>query len=110
MTRAGTDHAALLHRAARDRRNYTREDCAITSCTNTSNPSVMIGAGLVAKKAVEAGLSEAGRIMLAGAERIRQLESDVRAERARVDRITAGYSRLMEQAAELVGEAARLVA
>lgn len=30
---------------------------AITSCTNTSNPSVMIGAGLVAKKAVEAGLS-----------------------------------------------------
>ena len=78
VTRAGTDHAALLHRAARDRRNYTREDCA--------------------------------RIMLAGAERIRQLESDVRAERARVDRITAGYSRLMEQAAELVGEAARLVA
>jgi aconitate hydratase len=30
---------------------------AITSCTNTSNPSVMIGAALVAKKAVEAGLS-----------------------------------------------------
>ncbi|XP_059149741.1 cytoplasmic aconitate hydratase-like isoform X2 [Physella acuta] len=30
---------------------------AITSCTNTSNPSVMLGAGLVAKKAVEAGLS-----------------------------------------------------
>jgi aconitate hydratase len=30
---------------------------AITSCTNTSNPSVMIGAGLLAKKAVEAGLS-----------------------------------------------------
>jgi len=30
---------------------------AITSCTNTSNPSVMIAAGLVAKKAVEAGLS-----------------------------------------------------
>ena len=29
---------------------------AITSCTNTSNPSVMIGAGLVAKKAVEKGL------------------------------------------------------
>ena len=26
---------------------------AITSCTNTSNPSVMIGAGLLAKKAVE---------------------------------------------------------
>ncbi|MBI3313236.1 MAG: aconitate hydratase AcnA [Candidatus Omnitrophica bacterium] len=30
---------------------------AITSCTNTSNPQVMIGAGLVAKKAVEKGLS-----------------------------------------------------
>jgi aconitate hydratase len=30
---------------------------AITSCTNTSNPSVMIAAGLVAKKAVERGLS-----------------------------------------------------
>ena len=30
---------------------------AITSCTNTSNPSVMIGAGLVAKKAIERGLT-----------------------------------------------------
>ncbi len=30
---------------------------AITSCTNTSNPSVMIGAGLLAKKAVSRGLS-----------------------------------------------------
>jgi len=30
---------------------------AITSCTNTSNPSVMIAAGLVAKKAVEKGLA-----------------------------------------------------
>lgn len=29
---------------------------ALTSCTNTSNPSVMIGAGLIAKKAVEKGL------------------------------------------------------
>jgi len=29
---------------------------AITSCTNTSNPSVLIGAGLLAKKAVEKGL------------------------------------------------------
>ncbi len=29
---------------------------AITSCTNTSNPSVMVGAGLMAKKAVELGL------------------------------------------------------
>jgi aconitate hydratase len=30
---------------------------AITSCTNTSNPSVMIGAGLLAKKAIEKGLT-----------------------------------------------------
>ncbi|MEI8056867.1 MAG: aconitate hydratase AcnA [Actinomycetes bacterium] len=30
---------------------------AITSCTNTSNPSVMVAAGLLAKKAVERGLS-----------------------------------------------------
>ena len=30
---------------------------AITSCTNTSNPSVMIGAGLLARKAVERGLT-----------------------------------------------------
>jgi aconitate hydratase len=29
---------------------------AITSCTNTSNPSVMLGAGIVAKKAIERGL------------------------------------------------------
>ena len=29
---------------------------AITSCTNTSNPSVMVGAGILAKKAVERGL------------------------------------------------------
>lgn len=32
---------------------------AITSCTNTSNPSVMIGAGLVAKRALEKGLTVA---------------------------------------------------
>ena len=31
---------------------------AITSCTNTSNPSVMLGAGLLAKKAVEKGLAQ----------------------------------------------------
>ena len=31
--------------------------CAITSCTNTSNPSVLVAAGLVAKKAIERGLS-----------------------------------------------------
>jgi aconitate hydratase len=41
--REGLDHGAVVI-------------AAITSCTNTSNPSVMIGAGLLAKKAVEAGL------------------------------------------------------
>jgi len=35
---------------------------SITSCTNTSNPSVMIGAGLLAKKAVELGLKVNSRI------------------------------------------------
>src|SRR5690625_228397 len=35
---------------------------AITSCTNTSNPSVMLGAGLVAKKAVERGLRVPGYV------------------------------------------------
>ena len=42
--------------------NYSMESgkvviASITSCTNTSNPYVMIGAGLVAKKAVELGLA-----------------------------------------------------
>ncbi len=41
---AGLDHGAVVV-------------AAITSCTNTSNPSVMIGAGLLAKKAVERGLT-----------------------------------------------------
>jgi aconitate hydratase len=41
--RQGLDHGAVVI-------------AAITSCTNTSNPSVMLGAGLLAKKAVEAGL------------------------------------------------------
>ncbi len=35
---------------------------AITSCTNTSNPNVMIAAGLVAKKAVERGLTVDGTV------------------------------------------------
>ncbi len=35
---------------------------AITSCTNTSNPSVMVGAGLLAKKAVEKGLKVAPHV------------------------------------------------
>jgi aconitate hydratase A / 2-methylisocitrate dehydratase len=40
---AGLDHGAVVI-------------AAITSCTNTSNPSVMLGAGLLAKRAVAAGL------------------------------------------------------
>ena len=43
-TSASIDHGAVVI-------------AAITSCTNTSNPSVMIGAGLLAKKAVLKGLS-----------------------------------------------------
>jgi aconitate hydratase len=35
---------------------------AITSCTNTSNPSVMLGAGLLARKAVERGLNVPGHV------------------------------------------------
>jgi aconitate hydratase len=35
---------------------------AITSCTNTSNPSVMVAAGLLAKKAVEKGLKSAPQV------------------------------------------------
>ncbi|MFX5793703.1 aconitase family protein, partial [Acinetobacter baumannii] len=35
---------------------------AITSCTKTSNPSVLLAAGLLAKKAVEAGLKVAPHI------------------------------------------------
>ncbi|MGZ5026210.1 MAG: aconitate hydratase AcnA, partial [Methylobacter sp.] len=53
-----------LQRHGKVSRNNTEEDithgavviAAITSCTNTSNPSVMLAAGLVAKKAVERGL------------------------------------------------------
>ena len=53
-----------LSRTARISNGHTSEIghgavviAAITSCTNTSNPSVMIAAGLLAKKAVEAGLT-----------------------------------------------------
>ena len=35
---------------------------AITSCTNTSNPGVMLGAGLLAKKAIEKGLKMPARV------------------------------------------------
>src|SRR5207247_8714125 len=45
-----------LDGAAHQLRHGSVVIAAITSCTNTSNPSVMIAAGLVAKKAVEKGL------------------------------------------------------
>lgn len=56
---AGTVHSASVRM---DDETVTLSDgavviAAITSCTNTSNPSVMIGAGLLAKKAVERGLT-----------------------------------------------------
>jgi aconitate hydratase len=53
--------------AIEEGKEYTRDErpvqhgdvviAAITSCTNTSNPSVLMAAGLVAKKAIERGLS-----------------------------------------------------
>ncbi|MBN1992802.1 MAG: aconitate hydratase AcnA [Anaerolineae bacterium] len=54
-----------LIRRKGDRRGIPSEEikhgavvlAAITSCTNTSNPSVMLGAGILAKKAVERGLT-----------------------------------------------------
>ncbi len=59
---AATTHVATVERKSVPVRgeDYTLEHgsvviAAITSCTNTSNPSVMIGAGLLAKKAVEQG-------------------------------------------------------
>jgi len=45
------------HRGPTDLSHGTVVIAAITSCTNTSNPSVMLGAGLLAKKAIEAGLT-----------------------------------------------------
>ena len=50
---AGADPVA----ASGDVRDGSVVIAAITSCTNTSNPSVMVGAGLLAKKAVEKGLT-----------------------------------------------------
>ena len=52
------DHVAALGRAFKNEiRNGSVLIAAITSCTNTSNPSVMLAAGLLAKKAVERGLA-----------------------------------------------------
>ena len=56
------EHGGVARVARPQGDNYDLADgavviAAITSCTNTSNPSVMVGAGLVAKKARERGLS-----------------------------------------------------
>ena len=52
------DHVTARGRALKSEiRNGSVLIAAITSCTNTSNPSVMLAAGLLAKKAVERGLT-----------------------------------------------------
>src|SRR5207249_9371355 len=52
----GPTHEEVEERAARKVHHGSVVIAAITSCTNTSNPSVMIAAGLLAKKAFERGL------------------------------------------------------
>src|SRR5205807_7045586 len=69
--RSSDEHEAAVTEHAKDRKDsavavmedqwvkMTHGDvviAAITSCTNTSNPSVMVAAGLLAKKAIEHGL------------------------------------------------------
>jgi aconitate hydratase len=59
---AVADSVAVQADVAYEGNRFTLTDgsvviAAITSCTNTSNPSVMVGAGLVARKAVEKGLT-----------------------------------------------------
>jgi aconitate hydratase len=69
---AGEQHATATAKPSSDAVEVKLEDgetveldhgrvviAAITSCTNTSNPNVMLAAGLVAKKAVEKGLTRA---------------------------------------------------
>jgi aconitate hydratase len=53
----GDQAVALLEEGVVTLRHGSVVIAAITSCTNTSNPSVMVAAGLVARKAVERGLS-----------------------------------------------------
>jgi aconitate hydratase len=70
-TNVSTEIEMMNNRPTPDRVEYTATECptvqttigngdvviaAITSCTNTSNPAVMIAAGLVAKKAAEKGM------------------------------------------------------
>ncbi|GAA3937980.1 aconitate hydratase AcnA [Pseudoclavibacter caeni] len=55
----GRDEAPVEYAGQQfDLKNGAVAVAAITSCTNTSNPSVMIAAGLLAKKAVEKGLKQ----------------------------------------------------
>ena len=56
---AGEGGVAVATRRATELTHGSVVIAAITSCTNTSNPSVMVGAGLLAKKAVERGLAVA---------------------------------------------------
>ncbi len=51
------DSSSTVHRPSSTLKHGAVVIAAITSCTNTSNPSVMVAAGLVAKKAAEKGLS-----------------------------------------------------
>src|SRR6266700_2511637 len=53
----GRTAVAVAAKPAKKLENGCVVIAAITSCTNTSNPSVMVAAGLLAKKAVERGLS-----------------------------------------------------
>ncbi|MCX8487836.1 MAG: aconitate hydratase AcnA, partial [Opitutales bacterium] len=54
---ADRDASAAVGTTGRSLKHASVVIAAITSCTNTSNPSVMVAAGLVAKKAVEKGLT-----------------------------------------------------
>src|SRR5918993_4996995 len=58
-SRKGTVGVRLEDNVEADLHHGAVAIAAITSCTNTSNPSVMLGAGLLAKKAVERGLDVA---------------------------------------------------
>ncbi|MGK3137628.1 aconitate hydratase AcnA [Pantoea trifolii] len=61
VNQAQKPHKTVSYRDSETGENYQLDDgavviSAITSCTNTSNPSVLMAAGLLAKKAVERGL------------------------------------------------------
>src|SRR3989442_4097868 len=78
---AASEHqhaTAVMARPAQQLRNGSVVIAAITSCTNTSNPSVMVAAGLLAKRAVERGL---------------RVSSTVKTSLAPGSRVQAGLSR-----------------